>query len=89
MVDGIHVMPYSQTLLVLVAGWAMGFTVTPAVNDISQRFRALGVGYVLLVVAALSVLAYCVYPDITNLAERESANILMTPRFWRLGWLTW
>ena len=89
MVDGIHVMPYSQTLLVLVAGWAMGFTATPAVNTISQRLRALGVGYALLVIAALSVLAYCVYPDIANLAERESANVMLAPRFWRLGWLTW
>jgi putative inorganic carbon (hco3(-)) transporter len=93
MVDGILVMPYSQTLFVLIAGWAIGMSVGMVYGTTTygspQRFKVTWIPYALLLIAALSAMLYGVFPEILHLAERESVNVFLAPRFWRLGWLTW
>lgn len=95
LVDGIAVMPYSQTMIALLVGWAIGVSATPPALPPAPTSRFTQIGYVLLLLAALFALANGVYPEIFQLADRENSYIsthgghLLNPRFWRQGWLTW
>lgn len=94
MVDGVLVMPVSQTLLVLLCGWAAGmyfadFTAR-AVRCGKVRYATLMV----LTMFAAGVVAWGVAPDIGHLAGREKAYLaaqppdtLLLPRFWAQGWI--
>lgn len=91
MVDGVLVMPVSQTLLALLAGWAIGMM--PA----GSRRAAGGGGRLILmpvVLIAAFAVAYGVAPEINRLAERQQTYLaargqdaILLPRFWTLGWI--
>lgn len=93
MVDGVTVIPYTQTFLVLVVGWALGVyfrdvTVTPVVNV--TRFISLGIPVISML--ALAALLNGIYPDIFNRAEATQAyvdagNHFIQPRYWGVGWI--
>ncbi len=91
MVDGVLVMPVSQTVLVLLCGWAMGayFSVRhTARGGLVERAVMLAV-----VLFAVGSVAYGVAPEIGRLAEREEAYLtrmpgkILLPRFWAQGWI--
>ncbi|MGV3629454.1 MAG: O-antigen ligase family protein [Betaproteobacteria bacterium] len=91
MVDGVLVMPVSQTLLALLAGWSMGMM--PAGGG---RVAGRGARLILMpvVLMAASAVAYGVAPEINRLAERQQSylaargpNTILLPRFWTLGWI--
>lgn len=91
MVDGVLVMPVSQTLLALLAGWAMGMM--PAIGG---RVAGRGAQLILMLVVlmAASAVAYGVAPEINRLAERQQSYLAargpdtaLLPRFWTLGWI--
>lgn len=91
MVDGVLVMPVSQTLLALLAGWAMGMM--PAGGGcVAGRGGRLILMPVVLIAAAAVV--YGVAPEIGRLAERQQSflaargpDTALLPRFWTLGWI--
>jgi putative inorganic carbon (hco3(-)) transporter len=95
MVDGILVMPVSQTLLVLLCGWAMGLY-------LEERGCVAQGGLVgRIVMAAVTLIAAVVVirgiaPEIGHIAEREQAYLAtyppenpalpnLMPRFWTQG----
>lgn len=91
MVDGVLVMPISQLLLVLLAGWACALVVPrPAlVKGRSTAFRC-------LFPAVVAVVMFCVAPEVPHLQERLEAhekvyqqgpNPRLLPRFWVHGWI--
>jgi hypothetical protein len=92
MVDGVMVMPVSQTLLALLAGWAVGVMHCP-------RLRLL-IGSVERVLLTLSILfaviavIFGIAPEIGNLVERQKTYLeglqegaRLLPRFWAQGWI--
>lgn len=93
MVDGIFVMPVSQTLLALLCGWALGMF--PA----ERRTAAVAASWVrpfllTVVLFAAAAVVYGVTPEIGRLAERQEAYLKsrvpeppLLPRFWALGWI--
>ncbi len=91
MVDGVLVMPVSQTLLALLTGWAIGMM--PA-----RSGRVAGRGgrlfLMLAVLVAIAAVGYGVAPEINRLAERQQTYLaargpdtILLPRFWTLGWI--
>jgi len=95
MVDGILVMPVSQTLLVLLCGWAMGLY-------FEERGRTAYSGIIgrtalaAMTLTAAIVVAWGVTPEIGRIAEREVAYLAayppenpalpnLMPRFWTQG----
>ncbi len=95
MVDGILVMPVSQTLLALLCGWAMGLY-------FEERRRIAHGGVIgravmaLVTVTAAALVTWGVAPEIGRLAEREQAYLKayppenpalpnLMPRFWTQG----
>lgn len=92
MVDGVLVMPVSQTLLVLLCGWAVG------IYFAARTVRHDNVQYVILItltVIAAGAVAWGVAPEIGHIAEREKAYLaahppdtLLLPRFWAQGWIS-
>ncbi|MBX3651689.1 MAG: O-antigen ligase family protein [Burkholderiales bacterium] len=95
MVDGILVMPVSQTLLVLLCGWAMGLYFEErrctAQGDIFGRAAV-----AVVALAAATLVARGVVPEIGRIAEREQAYLTayppenpalpnLMPRFWTQG----
>jgi O-antigen ligase len=93
MVDGILVMPVSQTALVLICGWAMGsyFTVRSSVERRAALEKALGAA---IIVLAAGSMVYGVLPEIGHIEQREDAyratplsSALLSPRFWGQGWI--
>lgn len=93
MVDGVLVMPVSQILLALLAGWALGMMpYAQPVNVPADLERML---VVLVVLFAAAVVACGVAPEIGDLAARQQAylagrdpNTVLLPRFWALGWIS-
>lgn len=92
MVDGILVMPVSQMLLVLLAGWAMGM--------MPRRHSIPGIGIVertllgFTVVVASMTVVFGVVPEIGDLAGRQKVYLeglyesgRLLPRFWTQGWI--
>ena len=93
MVDGIMVMPVSQTLLALICGWAMGsyFTVRSSVARYAALEKRLGAA---IIVLAAGSIAYGVLPDVGHIEQREAAYLatrplgtVLLPRFWAQGWI--
>lgn len=92
MVDGMLVMPVSQTLLVLLCGWAAGMYFAGRVEQhCGTAERAVLMAVTLF---AAAVVAYGIAPEIGHIAEREKAylkatppNTLLLPRFWAQGWI--
>lgn len=91
MVDGVLVMPVSQTLLALLCGWAMGryFYSREVQCSASQRVIVM-----LVTLIAAGALVLGVVPEIGHIAEREKAYLaahppdtLLLPRFWTQGWI--
>lgn len=93
MVDGVLVMPVSQTLLALLCGWALGMSY-PGGRREYMISRAMRTSFALLFVFAVGAVAYGVTPEIGNIAERQEAYLAsivpeprLLPRFWALGWI--
>lgn len=91
MVDGVLVMPVSQTLLALLAGWALGMMPAAAGGVAGRAGRLMLVPVVLIAAAAV---VYGVAPEIGRLAERQQSYLAargpdtaLLPRFWTLGWI--
>ena len=90
MVDGVIVIPYTQTLLALIAGWALGVYFRGASRVVPDtRLLRLGVPVVSLV--AFSALMYGIYPEVFNRAEvtqaYADAGKYIPPRYWGVGWI--
>lgn len=92
MVDGVIVIPYTQTLLALVAGWTLGVyfrgvVMTPVAADSRMMRMVIPV----LSVFALAALLNGVFPEVLNRAELTQAYAdagkLILPRFWGVGWI--
>ena len=92
MVDGVLVMPVSQMVLVLLAGWAMGvmWHLKP-IQIIGTTERVL---LALTVIFAATVSVWGVAPEIGDLLARYTAftevryeNEFLLPRFWKQGWI--
>ncbi|HEY9098952.1 MAG TPA: O-antigen ligase family protein [Thiobacillus sp.] len=93
MVDGVIVIPYTQTLLVFVAGWALGVyfrdvALRPEITD--SRVWQLGVPA--LSMFAVIALLNGIFPEILNRAEVTQAYVdaghsLIPPRYWGVGWI--
>lgn len=91
-VDGVIVMPYTQTWLTLVAGWVLGVyfrngarvAVTP---DSRMTLLAISV----LSLFAFAALLNGVLPEISNRAEAAQAyadrGLPIPPRYWGVGWI--
>ena len=93
MVDGVLVMPVSQTVLALLCGWALGMaqTTTQEVRGASGAARSV---LAITVLIAVSAVGWAVAPEIGILAERQKNYLSSTipeppllPRFWALGWI--
>jgi O-antigen ligase len=93
MVDGVIVIPYTQTLLALVAGWALGVYFRGAsVMPIASCSRRMRFGVPVLSVLALTGLLNGIFPEVFNRAEVTQAfvdagNQLIPPRYWAVGWI--
>lgn len=93
MVDGVIVIPYTQTLLALVAGWSLGVyfrgtSETLVVHASSDRMHWViqGVSFF-----ALAALLNGVFPEALNRAEVTQSYAdtgkLIPPRYWGVGWI--
>lgn len=94
MVDGVIVIPYTQTLLVLVAGWALGayFRGAAPTQFASGQGWATRQGIFLLQAIALLALLRGVFPEMLSRGEITEAyvaagNPLPLPRYWAVGWI--
>jgi len=95
MVDGILVMPVSQTLLVLLSGWAMGLYLEE--RQCTAQSGLVGrVAIAALTLAAAVAVVRGVAPELGHIAEREQAYLKahppenpalpnLMPRFWTQG----
>jgi len=95
MVDGIMVMPVSQTLLALLCGWALGAYYSAKVAA-TEALRCSGLAFRGMVILAAVVLAWSVMPELGELEQRtqahlrlqpEGPNPKLLPRFWIQGWI--
>jgi putative inorganic carbon (hco3(-)) transporter len=89
MVDGVLVMPVSQTLLALLCGWAMGIYLPQSPGTAGIRSRA---AIMTVALFAAGMVAFGIRPEIGRLAERERAFLannppgtVLLPRFWTQG----
>lgn len=97
MVDGVLVMPVSQTLLALLCGWAIGMYCEKK-EAVSGRPAFQCSAVILITTLAAGSVAWGVAPEISRLAERERAYLAahppvdpslprLFPRFWAQGWI--
>lgn len=95
MVDGVMVMPVSQTLLALLCGWALGAYFSSRAAAPAAR-RGTGLAFRGAVLVAAAVLMWSVLPEIGGLEERmqahlrlqpEGPNPKLLPRYWIQGWI--
>lgn len=92
MVDGVMVMPVSQMLLALLAGWAIGLMPHPEpVPTVSVVERMLP--GIVIALATIAVV-FGVAPEIGNHSEMQkfylegsSETVKYLPRFWTQGWI--
>ena len=91
LVDGVIVMPFSQTVLAVICGWALGLHAigTPVSAKVGRGGRWAMAAVVLF---AVGVLAHGVYPEIRDIPGRERAFQdkhpgRLLPRFWQQGWI--
>lgn len=91
-VDGVIVMPYTQTLLIFILGWAIGVyfrSAKPATKPISRARSAFSST---LLILALGLLLWGIYPEVLHRAEitrnlLDSGVTHFNPRFWVHGWI--
>ena len=92
MVDGVIVIPYTQTWLALVAGWALGVYFrdatlsVPSVPDSPMMRLAMPV----LSLFALAALLNGIFPEVLYRVEATQAfvnagNMFIPPRYWLVG----
>lgn len=102
LVDGVIVMPYSQVMLMVIAGWSMGIydesyasskkgIPIPSLSFVSVCWKATAlIGVAALLFGTVIVLAL---PDVPHLQERMQRYIdvhhstYFLPRFWQQGWI--
>ena len=90
MVDGVLVMPVSQVMFAVLAGWALGsMRSTPGAHAAGLAPR---LALAVVVLAAAAAVAHGVRPEIGRIAERQKAyqavhgqDRILLPRFWTLG----
>lgn len=90
MVDGVLVMPVSQVLFAVLAGWALGsMRSAPAADAVGLATR---LALAVVVLAAVIAVVQGVRPEIGRIAERQEAyqaahgrDRILLPRFWTLG----
>lgn len=89
MVDGVLVMPVSQTLLALLCGWAMGVYLPKSFKPTSTPLH---VSVMVLGLFAAGMVVSGIGPEVGRLAERERAYLagkpphqVLLPRFWTQG----
>lgn len=93
MVDGVIVMPYTQTLLVFVAGWTIGIYFRDANRiELVCSSKPKQAAILLLPALALGLMVWGVYPEILQRAEISRALIdqgmtPFKPRYWLHGWI--
>lgn len=93
LVDGVIVMPYTQTVLMLLAGWSMGLYYSTQKNaDIIKPNCARTISLILAAILVLGVIAWTMFPTALHLGERERSfhvkpGGVYLPRFWRQGWI--
>lgn len=93
MVDGVIVIPYTQTLLVLVIGWTLGeYSRDRGVASVVPVSPLVCLGTQGLFLLALIMLLNGVFPEVLNRAEVTQAfvdagNQLVPPRYWAVGWI--
>lgn len=97
MVDGVLIMPISQTLLALMCGWAIGMYFEK--HRLAGRRHVLHYSCIVVItIIAAGVVVCGVMPEIGRLAEREQAYLAahppvdpslprLFPRFWTQGWI--
>lgn len=94
LVDGVIVMPYSQTLLAILCGWALAIyrSQSPLPPRMDRTAEQISRAAVLL--SALLILwgIYPQMPDVFNRAGIFDTNVvregvLFFPRFWSSGWI--
>lgn len=90
MVDGVIVMPYTQTCLSLIAGWALGVYFRAGVQAIRVRAsRGMRVGIPVLSVLAIVALLAGVVPELFNhgaaAPDFSDARNPTLPRYWLVG----
>jgi O-antigen ligase len=92
MVDGVIVIPYTQTLLALIAGWALGvyFRDIPMM-PVAATSRMQRLWVPVLSVVALAALLNGIFPEVMNRVEITQAYVktgkFLAPRYWGVGWI--
>lgn len=91
LVDGVIVIPYTQTVLMLIAGWALGMHLS-ATAPVRQLTPAAVGTLAVVATLLLTILVYLTLPQIAGLDAREAAYARQhgshfLPRFWRQGWI--
>lgn len=93
MVDGIIVMPVSQTLVALICGWALGWRLKSAQRPTAPA-SATGMSFRCFVLLAMIGIVLGITPEMGHLAERERQHLIkqpegpnprLLPRFWLHG----
>lgn len=92
LVDGVIVMPYSQTLLAVICGWAFAVyrSNLPFTHPVHRSTEVIGVAVVLL---SAALLMWGVFPEVQDIAGRQEAYTnrhperTLLPRFWGQGWI--
>jgi O-antigen ligase len=94
MVDGIIVMPVSQVCLVLMTGWALGWSNSG--HDVPIVAKGSILVFRGLTFLAVLVLLFGIWPELGHIEERRQANLhtvepgpmpRLLPRFWIHGWI--
>lgn len=91
MVDGVIVIPYTQTLLVLIVGWTLGVYFRDVATPHMAIPRGTHLGISVLSLIAVSALLYGIFPEVLNRVEvtqaYADAGKLIPPRYWGVGWI--
>ena len=91
MVDGVIVIPYTQTLLVLIVGWTLGVYFRDATMARVSISSGTHFGISILSLIAVSALLYGIFPEVLNRVEVTQAYVdsgkYIAPRYWGVGWI--
>lgn len=91
LVDGVHVMPYGQTLVAVMIGWALAKMPAKQVSEGAMPISDWGVAYRGITLVAIVALLLGVAPEIMQLNQWEesyfspNATRYWLPRFWLQG----
>lgn len=86
-VDGVFVMPYTETWLAILIGLALGRWSAPSQPQRLQRYATM-----LLALPVVIILGHVLVNEVPGLAEasqahRQEHSSGYTPRFWQQGWI--